>query len=116
MSHLANVIQSYVTEHTLDLAGGTRSCILCEISGLHVRTMKNAFFWDVTPFILVEGCQHLRRTCCLHFQSGEDSDGVVGFSRMSVKFYQITWCHIPEDSILQYVFYSYKHRCDVRFK
>lgn len=42
--------------------------------------------------------------------------GVAGFSRMSVKFYHITWCHIPELSILPYMFYSYKHNFYVKFK
>jgi hypothetical protein len=46
-------------------------------------------FWDIAPCSLVELDQCLRGVYCLHYQ-GDDC-----ISEMSVKFYQVTWCNIP---------------------
>jgi hypothetical protein len=60
-------------------------------------TMKSTVFWDVTPCSLVEIFGGMYS---LYFKGQRIT---LHSSETSVNFYQITRCHIPEDSTLQYL-------------
>jgi hypothetical protein len=55
--------------------------------------MKSAVFWDVMHVVWL---QFTFRRNILPVSSGSKMEADC-FSEMSVNFYQITWCHIPED-------------------
>jgi hypothetical protein len=61
--------------------------------------MKMAAFWDIAPCLVQTG-RPFRGANYLNHQGNAMMMKAVSTSEMSVNFYQITWCNIPDDSHL----------------
>jgi hypothetical protein len=68
--------------------------LICEV--FTPMTMKIAIFWYVTQFTLVDFHRCFGRACCFYLQVSQEE--VCHSSEITVKIYQITERHIPEDS------------------
>jgi predicted transcriptional regulator len=60
--------------------------------------MKMAVLWVVAPWSLVDVYQHFKGTCCLHQVTALMMEA-ASTSRISVNFYQTTWCYNPDAAI-----------------
>jgi hypothetical protein len=68
-------------------------------------TMKNTVFWDATPCNLIEVYRRFVGTYCLHLQGRGISRARKQASSARITVRPWRWRHVPEDSILNIVYF-----------